>query len=69
MLSCNGYLDHPFKNMHFENDNEPSSTACKQRKVSVKSGVVDLILMLEQRQSHVMEKLILWFVFLHISCG
>ena len=49
---CNGYLGHPFKNMHFENDNEPSSTACKQRKVSVKSGVVDLILMLEQRPAH-----------------
>jgi hypothetical protein len=37
--------------------------ACKPRKVSVQSDVVNSILMLEQRYFHVMEKLLLWLVF------
>jgi hypothetical protein len=55
--------------MHFENDHDLPPLLANIRKVSGKSGVVNIMLMLEQRQSHVMEKLILWIVFLHISCG
>src|SRR5436190_17817633 len=36
-----------------------SSPACKQRRVDVKSDVINSVLMLDQRHSHMMEKLLL----------
>ena|GEM_PF-5901454 len=51
-------------------DGERSSfPACKHRRVGVVSDVVDSILMLEQRYFHMMEKLLLWLVFLPLSGG
>jgi hypothetical protein len=43
------------------------SPACKHRRVGVQSEVVNSIFMLERRDSHVMEKLLLWLVFLLLS--
>jgi hypothetical protein len=43
--------------------------ACKHRRVSVESDVVNSILMLGQRYFHVMEKLLVWLVFLSLSSG
>ncbi len=43
--------------------------ACKHSRVGVESDIVKSILMLEHRSFHVMEKLLLWLVFLPLSCG
>jgi len=43
--------------------------ACKHSRVGVESNVVNSILMLEQRYFHVMEKLLVWLVFLPLSYG
>jgi hypothetical protein len=51
-------------------DGERSSfPACKHRRVGVESDVVDSILMLEQPYFHMMEKLLVWLVFLPLSSG
>ena len=43
--------------------------ACKHSRGDVESDVVNSILMLEHRSFHMMEKLLLWLVFLPLSCG
>jgi hypothetical protein len=51
-------------------DGERSSfPACKHRRVGVLSDVVDSIRMLEQRYFHMVEKLLVWLVFLPLSSG
>ncbi len=43
------------------------SPACRYRRVGVESDVVTSMLMLDQRQSHVMENFLVWLVFCPIS--
>jgi hypothetical protein len=55
---------------HALRDGERSpSPACKHRRVGVQSEVVTSILMLEQRYSQVMEKLLLWVMVFPLSSG
>jgi len=41
--------------------------ACQHRRVGVESDVITSILMLERRNAHVREKLLVWLVFLSLS--
>ncbi len=51
---------------HRDRERSPSP-ACKHRRVGVQSEVVNSIFMLERRDAHVMEKLLLWLVFSLLS--
>jgi hypothetical protein len=65
--ACTGYLGHPFKNMDFETENDlPPLLANTGRSVYNQTSSYS-ILMLERRYSHMMEKLLLWVVFLPLS--
>jgi hypothetical protein len=66
---CTGYLGHPFKKQAFRDGERSASPACKNRRVGVQSEVVNSMLMLEQQNLHVMEKLLVWLVYLPLSSG
>ena len=43
LLSVAVVLGHPFKNWHFETENDPLPPACQHSRVGVQSGVVNRI--------------------------
>jgi transposase len=65
LLALYWLLGSSVQKLALQDGERSSSPTCKHRRVGVESGVVDSILMLEQRHSHVMEKMFYGRCFHH----